>query len=84
MRHCDKVIVKQILYLQILTNLNLLNEEIEKIQENIMFSKHQVMSRSILTPEEIDTYDVDLFKIQEIKSSLAVQKTKLIFIILIP
>ncbi|XP_055386956.1 repetitive organellar protein-like [Condylostylus longicornis] len=81
----NKNITKQLQYLQILTNINLLNDEIEKIQENVIFSKHQIMSRSILTPEEIDLYDIDVFKIQELKSSLATTNdNKLVFVLAIP
>lgn len=76
--------LKQLHFIQVLTNINLLNDEIDKIQENIIFAKHNIMSRSILTPEEIDFYEVDISKLQEIKSSLLQMGNKLIFVIAIP
>lgn len=77
-------VVNQLQYLNILSNINLLNDEVEKIQENVMFAKHQTMIRSILTPEEINDYNIDIFKIQELKSSVATRNNTLIFILQIP
>lgn len=76
--------IKNIHFLSVLNNLNLLNSEVDKIQQNIVFAKHGIMSHSILTDDEIDEYDIDVFKYKEIKSSLLRFDDKLIFAILIP
>lgn len=76
--------IKQIHFLQILNNINILNQEISKIQSNLAFAKHGVMTNSILTSEEIELYQIDSFKYQEIKSSIFQKDEKLIFVISIP
>ena len=64
------IIIKQLHFLQVVTDLKLLTKEIEKLQENvILFAKHHIMGRSFLTTEEIEYYGVDLNKMQELKSS---------------
>lgn len=76
--------IKELIFLSLLSDLQLLESEIDKIQENIMSSKHNLMSRSILTVEEIETYDIDISKFKEIKCSLLKMSDKLIFILSIP
>lgn len=76
--------IKNIHFLSILANINLLNIEVDKIQQNIAFAKYGVMSHSILTDEEIDEYDINIYKYKNIQSSLLRFDEKLIFIILIP
>lgn len=76
--------IKNIHFLSILSNINFLSLEIDKIQQNIAFAKHGIMSHSILTDEEIDDYDIDISKYKNIKASLLRFNDKLIFAILIP
>lgn len=76
--------IKNIHFLSILNDINILNSEIDKIQQNIVFAKHGIMSRSILTDEEIDEYKIDVLKYKETKCSLVEYKNNLIFAILIP
>lgn len=75
---------KQLYFLSILNNLQLLDSQIDKIQENIAFAKYNVMSRSILTVEEIEAHDIDIFKFKEIKCSLLQNVEKFILVISIP
>jgi hypothetical protein len=76
--------IKNIHFLSILSDLNLLNSEIDKIQQNIVFARYGIMSHSILTEEEINEYDIDISKYKKIKCSLLNFNEKLIFAILIP
>lgn len=76
--------IKNIHFLSILSDINILDSEIDKIQQNIIFAKHGIMSHSILTDEEINEFNIDVLKYREIKSSLLEYNNKLIFAILIP
>lgn len=76
--------IKNLHFLSILSDINILNSEIDKIQQNIVFAKHGIMSHSVLTDKEINEFNIDVFKYKEIKSSLLEYDSKLIFAILIP
>ncbi|XP_055378909.1 putative actin-fragmin kinase DDB_G0287957 [Condylostylus longicornis] len=76
--------IKSLQFLSSYTNINLLNSEIDKVQQNILFAKHGIMTHSILSNEEIDEFEIDVFKYKEIKSSLISLDNNIIFAILIP
>lgn len=76
--------IKQWHFLSVLNDLQLLDSEIDKVQGNIMFAKYNIMSKSILTPEEIETYEIDVNKFKEIKCSMLQADEKLILVVSIP
>lgn len=80
----DKSILKQLHFMQILTDLRILGDEVEKVQDNIMSAKQGTMSRSFLTDEEIDFYNIDFNKLQQISCHLGYVKNTLFFVLLIP
>lgn len=65
------------------SDLKIIQDEIEKIQDNIIFAKHGTVSRSILT-EEIDFYKIGFSKLQQLKCLLGNINKTLFFVILIP
>lgn len=52
--------IRNLQFLSTLTDINLLNSEINKVQQNIVFARHGIMSQSILTDKEIDEYDINV------------------------
>jgi len=76
--------IQNLQMLSIYSDINILNSEIDKIQQNILFAKHDIMTHSILSNEEIDDFQIDINKYKEIKSSLLSVDSNIIFVLLIP
>lgn len=62
-----------------------IKDKIERIQDNIMSSKHQIMNRFFLTTKEIDFFRIDSDKLRYVKCSLGkLSKDVILFVVSIP
>lgn len=76
--------VHRLIILEIREKLNKIKQAIEKIQNNILSSKLNVMVGSMLNTEEINRFKIDFNKLKNIKISTALFKDEIIFVISIP
>lgn len=79
-----KIMLKHIDNIQIMQNIHILEDEVEKIQDNINSARLGIMSRSLLNSEEINEFNITLNELEFIKLSLLGNSEKLIFVISIP
>lgn len=80
----EKDIAKIQYEIKLRENLEYLHEDIEKIKEVIMTSRLGVLSRDILTTEEIEHHNIQLNNLEDIQLSLALYKNNIIFVIKLP
>lgn len=81
----NEIIYRKLIYLDALLKLKIIENNIEQIQNNIASSKINMMNSNILTEEEIKKYEIDLYKLQNIRLGTAEYKNdKIIFAIRIP
>ncbi len=75
---------KQLIYFDLLLKVRILNDKIDQLQNKYCRFQTQY-NENILTKEEIIRYDIDMFKLQNIKLYTALYKnSKIIFVIQIP
>lgn len=75
---------KIILNIQINHNLDRIKDEIEIIIDNLNSAKNNLMTRSLLTMEEIEENNISFEEIKEITLSVLVKQNSIIFIINVP
>lgn len=75
----------KILFLDQETKLRYLENKINQILDNIIATKHNMIHPSMLTLEELDTYNIDFHKLRLLKAGVTEYKNQLlIFAIKIP
>lgn len=78
-------IINKIRYLELLSQIRIIKDNVEQIQNNIASSRLGIMGNNILTKDEILRYDIDFEKLKNIKLGTAKYKSnKIIFAIKIP
>lgn len=81
----NKHVISKILYLESILKIKIIKDNLEHIQNNIASSRIGLMGNNILTNEEIDKYNIDLEKFQNIKlGTFKYDECKIIFAIKIP
>lgn len=69
---------------QIQYDIQLLREQVRKVEENLLLSKLGVLGKDILSPEEVKKFNITISKLSNIKSTVIIHKDQIIFILLIP
>lgn len=78
-QHENRDIHRQLLYLDILLRIRTLSNNIEHIQNNLASARLNLMTSNILTPEEISSYNIDVFKLENIELGAATSENNIIF-----
>lgn len=73
-------IIQRLLYTDQMFKLNYLKGKIEHIQDNIASTKNHIFHPSILTSEEIDKFEIDLFKLKSMKADILNYKDGILII----
>ncbi|XP_037926203.1 uncharacterized protein LOC119661085 [Hermetia illucens] len=73
--HVNKILVE----IQLYHNLNLIKEEFEKLIDTVNSARTGIMSRSILTHDEIDTYNLSIDKFKDITINVLIKSNILVF-----
>lgn len=69
---------------QIQYDIQLLREQVRKVKENLLLSQIGLLSRDILTINEIENYNITIKDMMNIKSSVIVFDNHIIFVLLLP
>lgn len=65
--------------------INQIRDKIERIQENILMARYNVMNRFVLTNDEIDLYNIDSSKLRHLKFNIgSLSNDVIIFVISVP
>ena len=81
----EKILKRQIQYLDFVLKLKILQDNVEHLQDNISSSRLGIIHSNILTNDEIIEYDIDLYKLENIKmGTLIDNKDNIIFVLRIP
>ena len=81
----EKILRRQIQYLDFVLKLKILQDNVEHLQDNISSSRLGIIHSNILTNDEIIEYDIDLYKLENIKlGTLIDNKDNIIFVLRIP
>lgn len=70
--------------LTILIDISTLNKQVEKIKDNILLSRLEVLAHDILTNEEIQKYNISIEILPYIRSSVLINRQTILFTISIP
>lgn len=73
-------IIRRLLYTDQMFKLAYLKGKIEHIQDNIASAKNHIFHPSILTSEEIDKFQIDLFKLKSMKADVLNYKDGILII----
>lgn len=76
--------LKLIEKLQIESNMNLIRTQVEKIKENIMLSRLEVLGRDLLSEKEIIDNNINQETLKYLRSSVIYKNRFIIFIVSIP
>lgn len=80
----DKTL-SQTMYVDTLLKIKILSDQIEHIQNNIMAAKQNMMISNMFTIQEIESLDIDFFKLQFTKLTVANYKeNQILFILKVP
>lgn len=80
-----KRLASQTFYIDNILKIKMLHDNIEHIQDNIASSRSGIIHSNILSPEEIEGYDIDVNKLQNLKiGSLQTKSDHIIFVIMVP
>lgn len=80
----DKVL-SQTMYVDTLLKIKILSDQIEHIQNNIMAANQNIMISNMFTMQEIESLDIDFFKLQSTKLIVAKYKeNQILFILKVP
>lgn len=69
---------------QIQYDIQLLSDQVKKVKESILLSQLGLLGKDILSPNEIDKFNITLEKLKDIKSTTILHENQIIFIIMIP
>ncbi|XP_037903895.1 uncharacterized protein LOC119647163 [Hermetia illucens] len=78
--HINKILVE----IQLNHSLDLIKDELEKLIDNVNSARTGIVSRSILTYDEIDTYNLSIDELKDITTNVLIKSNILIFVINIP
>lgn len=83
--HAYQTLVLQTKYIDCLLKIKILDDKISLIQDNIASSRLKIVHSNILSPQEIEMYDIDLNKLRNVKlGTLTDERLNIIFAIMIP
>lgn len=72
-------------YIDYLLKIKILHDNLEHIQDNVASSRTGIIHSNLLTPQEIEEYDININKLMNIKIGTLYSKTNhLTFVILVP
>lgn len=80
-----KNLISHTSYIDYLLKIKIFHDNLEHIQDNVASSRSGIIHSNILTPEEIEQYNIDIHKLMNIKiGSFYSKSNNLIFVILVP